>query len=63
MRQWNRNLREFLSVPALCMDSDRLKNAGEAFCDKTGLRGSGFKSSTDCQYMIYAITMKALRIN
>lgn len=55
MRQWNRDLREFLSVPAPCMDSGRLKNAGEAFRDKIGMRGGGFKSSTDCQYMIYVI--------
>lgn len=41
MRQWNRNLREYLSATAQT--------------PRIGLRGGGFKSSPDLKYLIYVI--------
>jgi len=47
MRQWNRSLIEFLSASS--------SKTGQDFREKIGMRGGGFKSQADCQYMIYVI--------
>ena len=46
MRQWNRELREFLS------DSRQKGEAPMNLQKEIGLRGGGFQSSPDCKYML-----------
>lgn len=49
MKQWERDLKEFLS------DSSQPEYSSISLRDKIGLRGGGHKASPDCPYMIYVI--------
>lgn len=49
MRQWNRDIKEFLS------DAGREGNAATCLRGKIGLRGGGCQSAPACKYMIYVI--------
>ncbi|NBJ91790.1 DEAD/DEAH box helicase [Parablautia muri] len=49
MRQWHRDLTEFLS------DSPKGNAPASNLHKEIGLRGGGFKASPDCKYMIYVI--------
>lgn len=49
MRQWHRDLKEFLS------NSPKENPPASTLHKEIGLRGGGFKASPDCKYMIYVI--------
>lgn len=56
MRQWNRDLREFLADSgAVGAEPDGTGTDAGDLRAKIGLRGGGCKDSPDCRYMIYVI--------